>query len=40
MRPGDESDEPQEDAESEADVIEDAVTDARTPDPRIAKPPS
>ncbi len=39
-RPGDAAEEPlEQDQESEADEIEEAVTEARTSDPRIAKPP-
>jgi hypothetical protein len=41
LRPGDAADEPlEQDKESEADRIEEAVTEARTSDPRIAEPPS
>jgi hypothetical protein len=41
MRPGDAPDEPlEQDQESEADQIEEAVTEARPADPRIAEPPS
>jgi hypothetical protein len=40
-RTGDAVDEPlEEDKEDEADQIEEAVTEARTADPRIAEPPS
>jgi hypothetical protein len=40
-RTGDAPDEPlEQDKDDEADRIEEAVTEARTADPRIAKPPS
>ncbi len=40
LRPGDAAEEPlDEDKLSEADQIEEAVHEARTTDPRIAKPP-
>jgi hypothetical protein len=41
LRPGDAAEEPlEDDKDSEADQIEEAVHEARTADPRIAKPPS
>jgi hypothetical protein len=40
MRPGDPAEEPlEQDSESEADQIEEAVHEARPADPRIAEPP-
>ena len=41
MRPGDAADEPlEQDRDSEADQIEEAVHEVRPADPRIAEPPS
>jgi hypothetical protein len=40
LRPGDAAEEPlEQDQESEADQIEEAATEARTSDPRVANPP-